>query len=353
MRGSIAEAAVMLEDEELACSHLASGGRVIVVPHTDEASFSGARAIVAAIRREKPVVVHAHFGRPGYLGALAARALGVPRVFLTKHHESWPSISRGHAFALRVVAHAVDRVLCVSEIVLREVLAAGVPADKTAVTLFGVNAEHYGPDPDASASLRAEFGIEPETTVVLCASYLRVPKGIDVLIDAWGRLGPVASTATLLIAGDGPLESELRAQAALVDPEGIRFIGRRTDVPRLLAGADLFVCPSLSEAGGFGVIEALCAGAPVVATRTGMALSLAEKDLFVPVAAIGDAPALVSALEAALADPIGREERARRAREFVAHTMSTSERMASIAELYAPPSSAAASPEPETGEAFA
>ncbi len=87
----------------------------------------------------------------------------------------------------------------------------------------------------------------------------------------------------LVIAGEGPLAGELSA-AARRSGLDVAFLGRRDDVPTLMAAADLFVMPSMWEARALAVQEALRAGLPVVASRVGGIPDLTGEDaaLLVP-----------------------------------------------------------------------
>ena len=104
----------------------------------------------------------------------------------------------------------------------------------------------------------------------------------------------------LALAGAGPLDQMLRAQA---DAGGIRmrFLGQRGDVPALLAAADVVVVPSRWEGQPLIVQEALRAGRPLVASRTGGIPDLTgDAAVLVPP---GDVAALAAAVLAVLDDP--------------------------------------------------
>ena len=81
----------------------------------------------------------------------------------------------------------------------------------------------------------------------------------------------------LALAGAGPLDQRLRAEA---DARGLRmrFLGQRGDVPALLAAADVVVVPSRWEGQPLIVQEALRAGRPLVASRTGGIPGLTGED---------------------------------------------------------------------------
>jgi len=125
-------------------------------------------------------------------------------------------------------------------------------------------------------------------------------KGFAGLLDAaaaWRDLDP---RPLVVIAGDGPLRTELRARAAALGVDAA-FTGHVADVPALLAMAAVFVLPSQWEGQPLVLQEALRAGVPVVATRVGGVPALAgDAALLVPP---GDTGALAAAVRSVLTDP--------------------------------------------------
>jgi glycosyltransferase involved in cell wall biosynthesis len=198
----------------------------------------------------------------------------------------------------RVVARGADLVLCVSPDLERRMRAAGARRVERAVIAApdaapGPAAGRAGPAPVAPAPL-APAG----RPVVLAAGRLARQKGFGVLLEAaagWRDLDPLP---LVVIAGDGPLAGELRARAAGLGLDAL-FLGRRDDVPALLAAAAVFVLPSRWEGQPLVLQEALRAGVPVVATRVGGVPCLTGEDaaLLVP---CGDAPALAAAVRSVL-----------------------------------------------------
>jgi glycosyltransferase involved in cell wall biosynthesis len=107
----------------------------------------------------------------------------------------------------------------------------------------------------------------------------------------------------LLVAGTGALEPHYRT---LVERGGlercVRFLGFRQDLPALMKAADLFVLPSVAEAFGLVLAEALYLGVPVVASRVGGIPEIVtdgEDGVLVPP---GDPLALAQAIGAVLGD---------------------------------------------------
>ena len=121
---------------------------------------------------------------------------------------------------------------------------------------------------------RAEFSrrTNRRPNLVLTVASLDVWKGLDVLIRAFARARHEHDDLALVVAGDGPERASLEKLAREVGLEGaVAFLGYvdRPTLTRLMAMCTVFVLPSRSEPFGIAIVEALAAGAPVIATRVG------------------------------------------------------------------------------------
>jgi glycosyltransferase involved in cell wall biosynthesis len=116
--------------------------------------------------------------------------------------------------------------------------------------------------------------------------------------------------AELLVVGAGVEQAHWAARAAAAGLSGVRVLGFRTDVARLLAAADVLVHPARYEAYGLGVHEAICRGIPAIVTENaGVAERLPPElePLVLPAnPAVGD---LIAALQRWRADPAGWRSR--------------------------------------------
>jgi glycosyltransferase involved in cell wall biosynthesis len=168
------------------------------------------------------------------------------------------------------------------------------------------------------AEVRRELGTDPEATVIIQTSRLERWKGQSLLIKALGRLrdlGPPEGqggwVAWLAGGAQRPQEQAyLDELKALAQVEGIatriKFLGQRSDVPRLLAAADIHCQPNTGpEPFGIAFIEALYAGLPVVTTCMGGAVEIVDDScgVLVPPA---DPDALAGVLAGLIADPAAR-----------------------------------------------
>jgi glycosyltransferase involved in cell wall biosynthesis len=136
---------------------------------------------------------------------------------------------------------------------------------------------------------------------VLAVGRLAPQKGFATLLAAAARWRDLRPEPLLVIVGQGPLEAQLRRQAAELGL-AVQFAGSRRDVPTLLASAAVFVLPSLWEGQPLILQEALRAGVPVVATRVGGTPELTGEDAALLVSP-GDPDRLATAVRSVLTDP--------------------------------------------------
>ncbi len=286
----------------------AAGARFVPVEIADRPHPAADARAVLRIRRltRDADVVHAHGLRAGGLAALAlARAVpaslraGVPPLVVTLHNAVLAGGAIGAAYATleRVVARGAAEILAVSPDLEERMRSLG--ARSVGRALVPSAPHRRSADAAAHAKVRADLGAVGRPLVVVVAR-LAEQKGLPVLLDAsaaWARRTPAPLVA---IAGDGPLEPLLRAR---IEAENlpVRLLGRRSDVPELLAAADVAVVSSVWEGQPLVVQEVLRAGRPLVATRVGgIPGMVGDAALLVPA---GDAAALGEAVVKVLDDP--------------------------------------------------
>jgi glycosyltransferase involved in cell wall biosynthesis len=278
-------------------------------PAADAAVVLRLRGLLA---RAELDVVHAHGMRAGALAAVAlAHPAGpargnAPALVVTVHNAApsgWAPRAVYRALEL-TVARRADLVLCVSEDLAARMRRLG--ARQTGRALVPAPAD-AAPLAEAVASARAGIGAAGRP-VLLTVARMAPQKGYRVLLDAaafWQRRDPAP---VLAIAGDGPLAADIAAQVRAGQLDVV-LLGRRDDVPALLAAADVVVVPSQWEGQPLFVQQALRAGLPLVATRVG-----GLPDLTGPDAALLVPPGEPAALAAAVASVLDDTDLAARLR---------------------------------------
>ncbi len=278
--------------------------------------LTGLLGIGQALRAERAALLHAHLSWPLACkhGVLAAWLAGVPAIGTAQLYVR-PGGRRQASLALR----PLRRILAVSrEVEARYVRDLGVASSRISVVpnAIRVPAEVPARDPARRAAL---VGGRPDF-VVLTPARLHEQKGHEYLLAAAARV----PEATFVLAGDGPLRAALEARARDlgVAPRCV-FLGHRSDVPDLLAAADLLVLPSLYEGLPLSILEAMAARRPVVATAIGgtdEAVTHERTGLLVPPR---DPEALAAAIHRLRADPDLARRLAEAGRERVEREFST------------------------------
>jgi glycosyltransferase involved in cell wall biosynthesis len=193
-----------------------------------------------------------------------ANALHIPQVIQLHYSVGW---WLGKLPLARL--KTCDHVIAISDFIARQAIDSGVAPGRV-TTIKNSMLPLAPPDAESRLRLRSELGVAADARIIGFVARLDAFKGHAEAIDAFARVAPQRADLHLVIAGRGELESALRQQASASGVgERIRFLGYRTDVPRLLAGFDVFVHPSFNEPFGLSVLEAEAAGLPVVAFRSG------------------------------------------------------------------------------------
>lgn len=220
-------------------------------------------------RRHHFNIVHTRSWSTLLEGAFAAKAAGVP-ILIHGEHGFIKDDTRLHTWVQRRVWHRAARVICVSS-VLRENLVARLsfPREKIQIIKNGVNLERFEVTID-SYEFRAALGIPPESLVFGSIGRFVPVKDYATLIKAAKVVVTKMPEARLVFCGDGPLKNDLAALAeSLGIASHVHFLNWRDDIPKLLQVYDVFVLSSVSEGMSNAILEAMCAGRPVVATNVG------------------------------------------------------------------------------------
>lgn len=229
---------------------------------------SMAKAGAGLVARPDVVYLSQPFGASH--GALIAARHRVPLVC----HLHLPPITPW-PLPLRAALPRVDRFIAVSESIRASFADQGVGQGRTEVVHNGIDLDAYTPGDGRAA--RQALGIPSSAFVVAYLGRIDPPKGVEVLVEAYRRLGLGADEGRLLVAGQprgGTSQVELdrhaaQLRAACPPPAGL-WLGRQDDIVSLYRAADVVVLPSLwEEPFGRVLIEAMACGRPAVGSAVG------------------------------------------------------------------------------------
>jgi glycogen synthase len=265
-------------------------------------------AVLAPILAARADVVHVHLGEDLAVlpvGAAAARLHRLPLV-LTVH------TSLRHTLALsdlrsaisktlggpieRWGEHSADAVLAITPRLFRLLVSDGVEADRVHLIPPGVNPSLFeGPFEDPFSGVG-----RPR---VLFVGRLAPQKGVRALVAAAGLLED--ESAQVLLVGDGPERPALQREAERLGVGGrLHFVGflAHDRLPAVMSHADLLVLPSLYEELGTVLLEAMQAGLPIVASKTGGIPDVIEDGVNGMLVPPGDPKAIALAIDRLLAN---------------------------------------------------
>lgn len=312
----------------------AEGVAFFPLPLRNEFDLSSARRLARLVDERGVEVVHAHKGI-AHSVALFATLFARRRPALV--------VNRGVSFPLDVASalkyrFRLDAVVTVCEDIRRVVVrSAGVPPEKVHVVYAGVDVSRFDPARVDGAKVRREWKVAADERLLLQVG-ARDWKGWRDVVSAGAILaGRIPKLVVAIVACKDEAEKERVRSFARAKGIGerVRAIGFRTDMPDVLAAADVVADLSYEGLGITGTIrEAMALGKSVVASAAGGNPELVQDGVSGLLVPPRDPAAMASAVERLLGDPGLASRLGRAARERVVAGFSTDVRLDRIEALY-------------------
>ena len=240
---------------------------------------------------------------------------------------------------LRWSLHHADALVAISEFVAATLVAGGVDPRRVHVVLNGIRTDSWHPGL-GRAEARRGLGVDDDTPVVITACRLFPGKGPAELIKAIGVVRETVPDVRLLVVGqDVTPGEEFSAQLrALIAELGLQdnaaLLGRRDDLPALMAAADVFAMPSTGEPFGLVFAEAMAMRLPVVGLDDGGTPEVVEHGRSGLLSHHGDIDVLAANLLALIQNPRRRAEMGDYGHRQVDVRFTTERAASQMAELY-------------------
>jgi PEP-CTERM/exosortase A-associated glycosyltransferase len=308
----------------------------------------------AAVRTLCPDILHAHSPALNGIAALrVARRHGLPLVYEVRafwedaavdhgtSREGGPRYRLTRALETHVLRHA-QAVTTICEGLRADMSARGIPDDRLSVIPNAVDVGALRAAPLHAAQLRARLGWQDACVLAFIGSFYAY-EGLDLLLDAFARLRGHNARLRLLLAGGGPQEAALRAQAErLALGDAVHFSGRvpHAEVSAWYGVADVCVYPRkpmrLTElVTPLKPLEAMALERPVIASDVGGHRELIADGVTGLLTVAGDAQALARTISQLIAAPEQAARLVRAGHEFVMRERNWRVCVARYAPIYA------------------
>lgn len=286
------------------------------------------------LRRGKFDVVHTHDLWSNLMGIPAAFLARVPVIISSRRDLSHFDWYKRRRTWLRRMQNLSAAVLTNADAIRDGLIAEDhfAPA-KVRVVHNGVDLENFHRKPGLRSQLFP--GLDHHQLIVLVGNMHSDVKGHPWLIAAAPEIVREFPQVRFLFAGDGEQRKDFEQQAARlgVGPS-LLFLGRRSDIPQILACCDVAVLPSRAEGLPNAVLEYLAAGLPVVASSVGGNVEIIRDGATGLLVPTENSDALAAALLRLLRDPLFARKLAEDGHRFVEENFSFERLIADTDRLY-------------------
>ena len=216
--------------------------------------------VARALQAIEPELVQSFLFHANIATKLAGRPRVVGGIRVAERRNRW------HLGMERITQRLSCGSICVSEGVRRHAVETGhLDPNRLVVIPNGIDPSRF----DGIAPAIPIGTIPADHRVMLFVGRLEPQKGVATLLDAFAQVAPDRPGWSLAIVGDGPARASLhaRSESSPILRDRVCWLGRRRDVPALMAASEIVVLPSLWEGMPNVVLEAMAASKAVIGTR--------------------------------------------------------------------------------------
>lgn len=236
------------------------------------------RGFARSVREYRPDVVQTWMYHADLLGGIAARCVSSAPVVWSVHHASLNRHTESRntrmsaSLCSRLSRTVPARIAVVSESARRVHEQAGYDSMRLTVIRNGFDVGAFRPDPAARVHVRTELGLAAHQRLIGLIGRFHPHKDHETFVRAASRIAPLAPHALFVCAG-ADADWNNPQLCGWIESFGLRerfrLLGQRDDVPQLMAGLDLAVCCSRTEAFPSVVGEAMACEVPCIVTDVG------------------------------------------------------------------------------------
>ncbi|MBD3327782.1 glycosyltransferase [Candidatus Peregrinibacteria bacterium] len=227
-------------------------------------------------RELNPAIAHLHLWNPGSCRyAFSAIDKSKTKIIVTEH-DPFPLSGIKKSLKTRTLKK-IDHIITVSN-ANKDLMLKLYPEVKPKISTIhnGINIEQFEsqlihfPIQERNRIKSHIFAARPDEFIILTIAELHPRKGLLYLIEAFKHVHEKSPNTRLVITGEGPQRKILEKFIKnLKLSDNITLTGKQSDIAKILRSSDLFVLPSVKEAFGMVLLEAMAAQVPIVATEVG------------------------------------------------------------------------------------
>jgi glycosyltransferase EpsF len=253
------------------------GGKIYRIPSLGQLGpISYVRQLMKLMSSNSFIAVHSHTDYQSGFPTLAAKMCGIKNRICHSHSNNWP---RRNALKDKVLLVLLQTTMKLSatkfcscsmeaaEFIFGEKLSkkGGVSLLKNGIEL-GSFTDHV---PNSKEDVLHELNLPDETKLLGHVGRFSESKNQSFLLKVIKKLVEEDNRYVALLAGDGPLQTQVKNEAERLGIiNNVKFLGIRTDIPRLMKAFDVFLFPSIFEGFGIVTIEAQSSGTPCVVANS-------------------------------------------------------------------------------------
>lgn len=226
------------------------------------------RKLIKIFKKDKPHIIHTHGWGTLCEGVLSGKYAKIPIIIHGEHgtiqDKKW------NIFVQRIFWRLANQILTVSYEHSKELCQRiGFNIEKIKVIPNGVDTNRFYTN-KTNVYLRERLNFQQNDIVIGSVGRLVAVKNQSLLIKAFSIIVQKHSNVKLILVGDGPLKNVLQKRAKEYGlSSNIQFLGKRYDIPEIMASMDIFSLTSDSEGMSNTILEAMSSGLPVIATNVG------------------------------------------------------------------------------------
>jgi glycosyltransferase involved in cell wall biosynthesis len=298
---------IVIQGEGWICRELRKrGAEPVLLDTRGSFNWDYLKGLISLVRSEKVDLIQSHLLGANVYCSLAGLLTRTPVVAVFHGAVDIDADERFKAVKFGVINAGAGRIIAVSKSLRDNIIQrTRLRSDRTEVIYNGIKTINFQQSP--STRMRDQYGWGIGDIIVGSLGNMHVAKGYDVLLRAAALLKHTGKTYRFVVAGQVQQEiydDLLKLKSELELDDVIYFTGFVDDPSDFLSGIDLFLLPSITEGFSIVTIQAMAAGLPVVATRSGGPEEIITHGLNGWLVEPGNPEAIAEAVQVVMSDPV-------------------------------------------------